>query len=76
MVRTLISLSEEDKRWLDEHAKQKGLPMAEVVRDAVRWYKSSHSARRRDAFEQALKKTAGIWKNGDGLAWQRKMRGD
>ena len=76
MVRTLISISAQDKRWLEEHAKNKGLPMAEVVRDAVRWYKASHSARRQKEVHEILRKTAGIWQNGDGLAWQKKLRSE
>ena len=76
VVRTLISLSAEDKRWLEEHAKKKGLPMAEVVRDAIRWYKASNSAIRDREVKEILRKTAGIWQNGDGLAWQRKLRAE
>ena len=34
MVRTIVSLAEEEKEWLDRRSRQEGVPMAEVVRRA------------------------------------------
>lgn len=72
VVRTIISLPEKDKRWLDQRAKEHKVPMTAVIREAVRALQDQEAHHK--AFERALKRSAGIWKNGDGLAWQRKMR--
>jgi hypothetical protein len=76
VVRTIISLAETDKRWLDQRAKQQGVPMTAVIREAVELLRFRDSVERRRQFDAVLKRTAGIWKNGDGLAWQRKMRAE
>lgn len=72
MVRTIISLPERDKRWLDKRARDKKVPMTAVIREAVKALQDQEE--RQEALEKALKASAGIWKNGDGLAWQRKLR--
>jgi flagellar biosynthesis chaperone FliJ len=75
MVRTVISLDEEDKRWLDARAREKHVPMAEVVRQAVHRLREE-SAREARGMDELLQKTSGIWKEGDGLAYQRRMRNE
>ena len=72
--RTLINLESEDKRWLDAEAKARGVSMARLVREAVHEYRVREQAGKRPALEQALADTAGIWRSGDGLAWQRRLR--
>jgi Arc/MetJ-type ribon-helix-helix transcriptional regulator len=72
MVRTIISLPEKDKAWLDKRARDKKVPMTAVIREAVKALQEQEE--RQVALERALKASSGIWKNGDGLAWQRKMR--
>ena len=76
VVRTIISLPEADKRWLDQRAKKQGVPMTAVIREAVELLRFRDSVERRREFEDVLKRTSGIWTNGDGLAWQRKMRAE
>lgn len=75
MVRTVISLDEKDKQWLDARAREEHVPMAEVVRQAVRRLREE-SAREARGLDEILQKTSGIWKKGDGLAYQRRMRGE
>jgi Arc/MetJ-type ribon-helix-helix transcriptional regulator len=75
MVRTVISLDEEDKRWLDARARETHVPMAEVVRQAVHMLREA-SAWEARATDELLQQTSGIWKQGDGLAYQRRMRGE
>jgi hypothetical protein len=74
MVRTIVSLEEADKRWLDQRARALKVPMTAVMRQAVAALREQEA--RRASFDQALKATAGIWKAGDGLAWQRKLRAE
>ena len=73
MVRTVISLDEEDKRWLDARARETRVSMAEVVRQAVQRLREE-SAREARATDELLQQTSGIWKQGDGLAYQRRVR--
>ena len=75
MVRTVISLDPARKRWLDREARRRGIPMARLVREAVdRLARETTSDTR--SFDDLLEATRGIWKRGDGLAWQRRMRGE
>ncbi len=71
MVRTVISLDEEDKRWLDERAEREGVPMTELVRRAVRLLRASESE---PSFEELLESVRGTWTRGDGLEWQTRLR--
>jgi len=73
MIRTVISLDAEDKAWLDRTAKRQRKTMTQLVRHAVqRLRQESESAP--SGFERLLRDTRGIWKSGDGLAYQKKMR--
>ena len=73
MVRTVISLPDDDKRWLDRRAAQEGVPMTELIRRAVRLLRE-HGGAERPPFEELLERTRGTWKHGDGLRYQRKTR--
>lgn len=71
MVRTVVSLDEDDKRWLDRRAAEEGLPMTELVRRAIKTMR----AREGDGeFHDLLERTSGTWRNGDGLAYQEALR--
>ncbi|MCK5735756.1 MAG: hypothetical protein KAH21_04720 [Spirochaetaceae bacterium] len=39
MIRTLISLNEKDKRWLDSYSRSRHQSIAETVRPAVHIYR-------------------------------------
>ena len=73
MIRTVISLDEESKEWLDQQARQEHVSTAELIRTAVRKYRDE---KKREALllSDLLKQTSGIWKGGDGLAYQRQLR--
>ena len=75
MIRTLISLDDEDKRWLDRKAKKEGTTMAQVVRTAVGRYREQCE---REASEpslaELLRRTSGISKGEDGLETQLRLR--
>ncbi len=72
MSRTIISLDDEDKAWLAEHARHENVPMTEIVRRAIRRMRDEE--RTQEAFSAALRDTSGIWPQGDGLAYQQAMR--
>jgi hypothetical protein len=73
MVRTLISLDEDDKKWLDERAAAEGVAMTELIRRAVRLLRQQ-ARRPRPGLNELLKRTSGVWRQGDGLEYQRKTR--
>jgi Arc/MetJ-type ribon-helix-helix transcriptional regulator len=76
MIRTLISLDEEDKRWLDRRAQEEGTTMTEVVRKAVRRYREEHErgTAAEPTLDQLLRQTSGLWPGGDGLEEQMRAR--
>lgn len=73
MVRTVISLDEKDKAWLDAKAAEEKVSMTALVRRAVKLLRQSERASGRP-FEDLLERTSGMWKKGDGLEWQRSKR--
>lgn len=74
MVRTVISLDHADKKWLDKQAHIRHIPMTEVVREAVHYYRSRVEAEKKPNFKELLEKTAGLWQKEDGLTFQKKLR--
>lgn len=70
--RTIISLEDTDKLWLDEEAKRTGKPMTEVVRIAIRLLR----AERERSFKELLAETSGTWTEGDGLEYQQRIRSE
>lgn len=74
MPRTLINLEPDDKQWLDHEAKARRVPMTELVRQAVHAYRIHVESSAQPSLQSALKRTAGIWRSGDGLEYQRRMR--
>lgn len=76
MIRTLISLEDEEKRWLDRRAKEEGVTMTEIVRKAVKRYRQECEAQG-PSYRQLLEQTAGLLSGGeDGLAVQERLRSE
>ncbi|MGK2913825.1 MAG: ribbon-helix-helix domain-containing protein [Porticoccaceae bacterium] len=74
MARTLINLDPEDKEWLDREARARHVPMTELVRQAVRDYRTRQQSLAHPSLQTALARTAGLWRAGDGLVYQRRLR--
>lgn len=74
MKRTVISLDNAEKKWLDKQANLRHIPMTEIVREALRYYRSKVESEKQLSIEEILAQTAGIWKKGDGLTYQEKLR--
>ncbi|MFW6011069.1 MAG: hypothetical protein ACOC8Q_00995 [Desulfosalsimonas sp.] len=69
--RTIITLSESNKTWLEAYSSAHGISMAEAIRRGIsRLKQDEHSA----LYQQLLEKTRGKWRQGDGLAYQQSMR--
>ena len=74
MPRTIISLSDEDKVWLDRQARAERVPMTELVRRAVREYRGRRDAGGSSRLQELLGRTSGCWTHGDGLRYQDAAR--
>ncbi|MBM3745930.1 MAG: CopG family transcriptional regulator [Acidobacteria bacterium] len=70
MTRTIISLEVQDKQWLERRAAAEGVPMTELVREAIRRMRQQEDL----CFDDLLQQTSGLWRHGDGLAYQRRVR--
>ena len=74
-----MSFEQEDKRWLEQRSREEGVPMAELVRRAVRELRNAAAAEPGPAgasFEDLLRATSGTWPGGDALEHQRRLRAD
>ena len=76
MTRLLLSLEDRDRAWIESQAASRGISMAEVVRLSLRSMQSKDTASRDEAIDKALSKTRGVWRAGDGLEYQRKIRAE
>lgn len=76
MPKTLVNLDPDDKAWLDQEARRRKLPMTELVRQAVHSYRQREQNPARPALDDVLARTAGLWRQGDGLTWQQRLRGE
>ena len=74
-TRTIISLPNPQKQWLEDIAKREGVAMTAVVRNAVAHYQQ-HLAAPLDDFSALGSRLQGSWKRGDGLTWQMQMRNE
>ncbi len=70
MIRTIINLDSDEKAWLERTAKSAGVPMSELVREAIRRMRRQEEM----SFEQLLEQTSGLWSEQDGLSYQRRLR--
>lgn len=73
MQRTLISISPEDRLWLEKQARHENLSLAGVIRKAIACLREFVS---KEGQVDILKKTGGLWKARgiDGLEYQNKLR--
>lgn len=72
MTRTLITLDEQAKAWLAKQAKHEQVSMSEIVRRAIDRLRADET--RKQGLVDGISRTTGIWTQGDGLAWQNRLR--
>ncbi len=60
MTRTIISIPEDEKKWLDAYGKRHRISSAEVVRLAVREFRRMKADK---SLARVLRETAGTWKS-------------
>jgi len=69
--RTIITISEEDKRWLESYSSLRKVSVAEAIRQGIRKLKEAELS---ENYQTLVNNTKGIWKKGDGLTYQKKIR--
>ena len=72
MTRMILSLGERDKSWLERRARETGVSMAELVRKALHRMQQEEDA----TLDRLLEETRGVWRKGDALRYQRRVRGE
>jgi hypothetical protein len=69
--RTIITLPEEDKKWLQSYSRSRDISLAEAVRQGVQKLKI---AEQQALYRSLVDSTKGIWKKGNGLEYQENIR--
>jgi len=58
MTRTIVSIPEDEKKWLESYSRRRRISSAEVVRRAIREYRRKESQK---SLAGILSETAGTW---------------
>jgi len=72
-TRTIITISEQEKRWLATYSGLHGVSLAEAIRRGIACLKTAEG---HNAYCQLVQNTAGIWKQGDALTYQKEIRSE
>lgn len=74
MVRTIVTIEESDKKWLDRYSGRHGQSTAETIREAIKVFQQRT---RGEDYEKALKNTAGLLRGkDDSVSYVRKLRSE
>ena len=71
--RTIITLSEEDKQWLESYSSLHHVSVAEAIRKGIRKLKADEL---QETYKAIVQESSGIWKEGNGLAYQNNIRSE
>lgn len=71
--RTIITVSEEDKLWLENYSRSYGISMAEAIRRGITRLKVEEG---QSTYERIVRHTRGIWQKEEGLEYQKKLRNE
>ncbi len=71
--RTIITISDMEKRWLMHYTKTHRVSMAEAIRRGIACLKASQNSA---SYQKMIDETKGIWSKGDGLKFQEKIRSE
>jgi hypothetical protein len=72
-TRTIITLSDEEKRWLMAFSKARRISMAETLRKGIACLRKSEGL---NDYHDSVEQTRGIWKKQDGLEYQSRLRSE
>jgi hypothetical protein len=71
----LISLDQDDRAWLEAASAREGKPATELIRRAVKLLRAQ-TPPGAQPLADLLRQTRGLWREGDGLAFQERLRGE
>jgi hypothetical protein len=69
--RIILTISEEDKRWLESYSSLHKVSVAEAIRRGIRKLKDAELL---ENYQALVQNTNGLWKKGDGLDYQQEIR--
>jgi hypothetical protein len=72
-ARTIITISEQEKRWLSAYSGLHGVSLAEAIRRGIACLKAAEG---HSAYRKLVQSTEGIWKRGDALRYQQEIRAE
>ena len=77
MVRTIIAISEDDQRWLNEYSHKHHCPKTKIVREALGEYRRKQELQGL-SYKEIIEKTSGIGKGhfSDAVKYVRKVRSE
>lgn len=71
--RIIITLPVEVRVWLTGYSRAHGISVAEAIRQGIERLKETEG---QELYQRLLEGTRGLWRQGDGLAYQQKMRAE
>ncbi|SPD75775.1 conserved hypothetical protein [uncultured Desulfobacterium sp.] len=71
--RTIITISDKDKAWLETYSRLRKISMAEAIRRGIYYLKKKETE---DTYQTLVNETKGIWQKGDGLEYQQRIRSE
>jgi hypothetical protein len=71
--RAKISISDEEKSWLESYSKVRGISVAEAIRQAIMHLREQEG---QSTYQSLVAQTRGVWKKGDGLEYQKRLRSE
>ncbi len=72
-VRTIVTISEQEKRWLAAYSGLHGVSVAAAIRRAISCLKATEG---HESYRKLVQDTRGIWMRGDALRYQEKIRSE
>jgi predicted transcriptional regulator len=74
MIRAIISLDPEEKRWLQRMARKQDISMTAIIRNIIKEYRVQNKELALTKIDALLAQTKGIWKDSDGSTYQHNIR--
>lgn len=74
VIRAIISLDAEEKRWLESMARKQHISMAAIIRNIIKEYRLQNKEYALTKIDALLAQTRGIWKDEDGSTYQHDIR--
>lgn len=71
--RTVITISNDDKSWIEAYSKSHNISMAEVIRKGIAELKEKEAE---GLYKTLVNETKGVWEKGDGLKYQKQIRAE